>query len=265
MTHRMMLVALLSVFMLIVAACEVDDDSEDVAATDDTDTEEVTDDPGSTDEVVIEETDDAVAEEEDEESGTEEETTDQATENEDEAATEEQEEVAEEDATTEEQEEASDETDTEPAVDPDVGTRENPMPFSETASIGEWEIQVIDTTPDATQIVMDENQFNDPPAEGNQFFIARVAATYHGDDSGTFWIDVRLRALDDGGVAYEGMEARCGVIPDNISDAGEVFPGATIEGNTCWSVSSEHVGSLLMIVEPTFSWDRDRLFFALNP
>jgi hypothetical protein len=257
MTYRLMFIALLSAFMLILAACEVDNDSddEDVSA-DDTTVEEIND-ADDSDDVVIEESDDAAEAEEDEVATEEEEAAE-------EDSTEEATEAEEAEINEEPVDETTEEADAEPELDPDVGTRENPIPMGESASIGEWEIQVIDTSPDATQGVLEENQFNDPPADGNQFFIARLSATYQGDDSGTFWIDVRLRAVDDGGVAYEGSDARCGVIPDNISDAGEVFPGATIEGNTCWSVNSEHTGSLMMIVEPMFSWERERIFFALN-
>ena len=38
---------------------------------------------------------------------------------------------------------------------------------------------------------MEENQFNDPPPEGNQFFIASLEATYTGTESSTFRIDMR--------------------------------------------------------------------------
>jgi hypothetical protein len=262
MSYRLTLAAVLSAFMLLLAACDVDGNGDDSGATVDDRIEDVDDDEAiSPDDAVIEDDNDAdeepASDDQDQVAAKESEATEENVE--EEAA-----ETADEATTEEEHEEANDETDAEPAIDPDVGTRENPIPTGESAQIGDWVIQVIDTTPDATQIVMDENQFNDPSTEGNQFFIARISATYEGDESGTFWLDVRLRAVDDGGVAYEGMDARCGVIPDNIQDSGEAFTGATIEGNTCWSVSSDHTDSLVMIVEPMFSWERERIFFALN-
>ena len=110
---------------------------------------------------------------------------------------------------------------------------------------------------------MEENQFNDPPPEGNQFFIASLEATYTGTESSTFRGDMRLKSVGDSNVAYEGV-AYCGVIPDNINDSGETFPGGTITGNVCWSIQSTDAASLVMIVEESFNFGDDtRAFFAL--
>ena len=57
--------------------------------------------------------------------------------------------------------------------------------------------------------------------------------------------------------------AYCGVIPDNIDDSGETFPGGTITGNVCWSIQSTDAASLVMIVEESFNFDDTRAFFAL--
>ena len=96
--------------------------------------------------------------------------------------------------------------------------------------------------------------------EGNQFFIASLEATYTGTESSTFWIDMRLKSVGDSNVAYD---AYCGVIPDDIDDSGETFPGGTITGNVCWSIQSTDAASLVMIVEESFNFDGTRAFFAL--
>jgi DNA helicase-2/ATP-dependent DNA helicase PcrA len=64
-------------------------------------------------------------------------------------------------------------------------------------------------------------------------------------------------------VAYEAFEASRGVIPDDINDAGETFPGGTICGNVCWSVGAGDVASLAMIAEESFTFEETRVFFAL--
>jgi hypothetical protein len=133
----------------------------------------------------------------------------------------------------------------------------------DSATVGPWEMRVVAVTPDATDQVMTENQFNDPPVEGNQFYIATLEATYSGDDSSTFWIDMTLKAIGESNVAYEAFEAGCGVIPDDINDAGETFPGGTITGNVCWSVGAGDVASLAMIAEESFTFEETRVFFAL--
>src|SRR5690606_39144367 len=52
---------------------------------------------------------------------------------------------------------------------------------------------------------------------------------------------------------------------DPIDDSGETFPGGSIVGNACWSVSAEDAGGLVLIVEPTFSFDDVRAFLSLDP
>ena len=239
MSRRMIFLMLLSAMVLVFAACEAADVSDEQAAEEPDDVEVVDDDDA--DDVQPQAADDGDADEE----------ADEPTPAPDLTPTPEPEPTA-----TPEPTEA-------PEAEEGM-SRDNPIQLGEPAIVGEWEIRVIDTTPNATEIVLEENQFNDPPVEGNQFFITRIEATYVGDESGDFWIDTSLKAVDDGGVVYEGMDARCGVIPDNITDRGEAFPGATIEGNTCWSVNSEMTDSLLMIAEETFCWDGNRYFFALS-
>jgi hypothetical protein len=252
MSRWMTLSTLIAAAMFVFAACEAVDENDDATANEGDDTE------------VVEENDESNLEEEDSETDEDEvsdEVEEPTAEPEPTEAPEPTPEPEPEPTATQEPTEVAEPTE---AAEPEAGTRANPIPSGESATIDDWEIRVIGTTPDANQAVADQNQFNDPPVEGNQFFIARIEATYVGEESGDFWIDISLTAVDDGGVVYEGSDSRCGVIPDNITDRGEAFPGATIEGNTCWSVQSEGVNSLLMIAEPIFSWDGDRLFFSLS-
>jgi hypothetical protein len=132
------------------------------------------------------------------------------------------------------------------------------------ASVGPWDLRVVAVTPDATDRVMAENQFNDPPPDGNQFFIAEIEATYTGGESSTFWVDMSLKAVGDSNVAYEASEATCGVIPGDIDDSGETFPGGTITGNVCWNIQTSDAESLVMIAEQSFTFDDTRTFFALT-
>lgn len=130
--------------------------------------------------------------------------------------------------------------------------------------VGDWRLRVAGFTPDAIDQVLAENQFNDPPGEGNQFFIATVEATYIGTESSTFWIEMSLKAVGDSNVAYEAFEASCGVVPDDIDNSGETFPGGTITGNVCWNIQSSDAASLVMIAEESFTFDDTRAFFALT-
>ena len=142
---------------------------------------------------------------------------------------------------------------------------DSPIQLGAVVQAGSWRLRVSAITPDGTDEVMEENEFNDPPPEGNQFFIASLEATYTGTESSTFWVDMTLKSVGDSNVAYEGFDAYCGVIPDNIDDSGETFPGGTVTGNVCWSIQSTDAASLVMIVEESFNFDDTRAFFALDP
>ena len=121
------------------------------------------------------------------------------------------------------------------------------------------------TTPDATELVLDERPFNDPPEEGNQFFIAKVRAKYLGTDSNRFKGRLRLGALGDGGVLYTTINNSCSLfIPDRLPDP-ELFTNGTIEGNVCWEIASTDAESLLMVFGKVFLLpDENRVWFNLQ-
>ncbi len=144
----------------------------------------------------------------------------------------------------------------------DVGSRDNPVPIGTVVTVGDWDVAVVSVNPNAADVVAAENQFNDPPAEGFSFVMIGLKATYNGDDTGTFWVDVSDKILGNGGNTFDDS---CGVIPNPAMDAGEVFPGAAIEANVCFAVETAQLPGAALILEPAFSFsDSDRKFFALE-
>lgn len=132
------------------------------------------------------------------------------------------------------------------AVDRAPGGRLNPYPMGTSATlVDQWQMSVVDSDPNANDEVAQENQFNDPPASGTQFYMVRVRATYTGEGSSRFEGSYRLRALGQSGVTYSTFENSCGVIPDELEDP-ETFKGGTIEGNVCFEVRQEDVAGLLL-------------------
>jgi hypothetical protein len=110
--------------------------------------------------------------------------------------------------------------------------------------------------------VMAANQFNDPPRAGNQFFIVQIQATYHGTGS-TLFLNSDLKLVGASNHVYTafGTDSRCGVIPDDIQDKGEVFTGATVSGNICFQVPTTEVPSLVMFSDEPLTND---IFLALG-
>lgn len=151
------------------------------------------------------------------------------------------------------------------AAPADAGTRENPYPAGSTVVLGSYEVALGPTVKDATEQVAAENEFNEPPVEGRQFVMVPVTATYTGDESGTAWVDLSIQFVGSGGNTFgTGTDDYCGVIPNDLSDAGEMFAGATAEGNVCVSVPSDQVEGGVWMVEETFSFDGTSAFVGLG-
>ena len=144
-----------------------------------------------------------------------------------------------------------------------LGSQGNPVPFGQSVRVGSWEISVVQTLPDATKDVLQENPWNDPPKKGSQFFMVSVKAKYLGSNSARFDGSYRLRALGPSGLVYTTFENSCGVIPNELSDP-ELFRGGQIEGAECWQIASEDADSLVMILYPDFLSDGKRVWFSLQ-
>ena len=145
---------------------------------------------------------------------------------------------------------------------PKVGTRQNPLPLGTAAAVGSWNLKVTSVNLNAAAEVAKENQFNDPPPPGATFIMIGLAATRTGDESGTFWVDMTTKFLGSQGNTFDDS---CGVIPKDISDEGETFPGANVAGNLCFAVPSNQIAGGSLLVESSFSLSNgDRTFFALK-
>ena len=152
-----------------------------------------------------------------------------------------------------------------PLPDPNgpVGSRGNPIPLQETVTMGDWEVRVLGSIDDATEQVLAENDFNDPPRDGGQFVIAEIEATYVGTDSSIFAVDATVGLVGDAAVGYD-VEDSCGVIPNALDDFSEVFPGGALSGNICWEVPSSDKEGLVMSLMEAFSFDEDIWFMAIR-
>jgi hypothetical protein len=143
------------------------------------------------------------------------------------------------------------------------GSRANPVPMHEGAVIPEskgWRVKVNRSIPNATSMVLAENQFNDKPASGRQFFVINVTATYKGGGRSSVLEALTLSALGKSNVAYDTSD-NCGVVPDELDTFKKVFSGGSLVGNVCFSVKKRDVASVLLMVEPSFSFNDVLIFF----
>jgi hypothetical protein len=144
------------------------------------------------------------------------------------------------------------------------GDRGNPYPLRATAVIPDsdgWKVRVNKSMPNATAAVRAENQFNDPPAAGRQFFIVNVTVTYTGKGSEAPFAGLTFYALGRSNVAYDQSSDGCGVVPNELDSFKKVFKGGKLTGNVCFSVRKSDARSLLLMVEPGFSFEETQIFF----
>ena len=142
-----------------------------------------------------------------------------------------------------------------PAPGAGEGTRDNPLPIGTEVTMGDWKVK-LDTPKDGTKIIADENQFNDPPQDGLEFYIIPTSATYLGNESAYVWSDVTVKFVGDDGRTYSGY---CGVFPDSITDVDELYNGGVAEGNLCAEVPKGAKGLWTVAV-----YGEDTLFFSAN-
>ena len=146
----------------------------------------------------------------------------------------------------------------------DEGTRDNPFPIGTTVVASEfgedtWEITLGAPTLNATDAVLAENQFNDPPQEGFQYAVIPMTVTYVGTESATPWIDIQLEFVSAAGTTHAVYDSfAVGPSPD-FTDINEMFPGATETGNWTIEIPSDAVEDGRWRVSTFFG---DAVFFA---
>src|SRR5690606_13337772 len=90
-----------------------------------------------------------------------------------------------------------------PIVEVDVASRGTEVP-AELVPLGspadlnaDWRVTVEGTIPDATVQVLARNQFNEPPEDGRQFFIASVRVENRGEEAQAFPATLLFRLVND--------------------------------------------------------------------
>lgn len=130
---------------------------------------------------------------------------------------------------------------------------DSPLPAGTEVEVGDWTITVSDVELDATEAVLAENEFNEEPADGNQFAMYAVEGTYNGDETGTLWLDLTIGVFA-GGTYYDDCP---NVIPDDLIDSSEVANGADASGNECAEIPSADADGALIYIEDIWSIDDD--------
>ncbi|HEX3090669.1 MAG TPA: hypothetical protein VHQ23_18590, partial [Ilumatobacteraceae bacterium] len=122
------------------------------------------------------------------------------------------------------------------------GDRSNPVAVGEIADIGDgWRLQILNVNADAAAVISAENQFNDPPPAGSTFTLVTVALGYFGLEDPKTTFETTISAVGASNVELVGS---CGVVPQELSNFGDVFSGGVVQGNICFVTTPEDAASL---------------------
>ena len=146
-------------------------------------------------------------------------------------------------------------------------SREDPVPRGQSLLVPEgWQIAVVNFIPDATQIVLAQNPFNEPPDAGFKYVIVRVRGTnVSAGDPARFDASFALRLVGSRNVVYDTFTRGCGVVPDEIGFdvPSEAFTGGVVEGNQCFQVGADETG-LVLFTRFFLSDESDARYFAVE-
>ncbi|WP_422115914.1 hypothetical protein [Brachybacterium sp. UNK5269] len=173
------------------------------------------------------------------------------------------EEVTSEEATTEEvtSEEAS--TEETPAGD-GQGTKDNPYPSGQMFTLEDGEGGTYDVTIGAvdwaaTDKVMEANEFNTEPAEGETYILIPVDLTYHGSGEAEPFFAVTVEYVTNGGNTFSDQGT---VTPNSAFDVGTLHDGGSGSWEIGILVPEDQVQDGVLKVDVLFNFDSEPVWVA---
>lgn len=144
-------------------------------------------------------------------------------------------------------------------------SRTNPVPVGQSGRVGDYEIVVVNLTPNHPE-AFSGLAYGQPAPPGEQFFVARVAVTYVGTGTGTPSGELNFQAVGASNVGYSAAMNLCGTgtLSESVALAPEMFPGGTGEYEVCWQIDNADADSLVMYVEPYVAPNAAPTWFSLG-
>lgn len=146
----------------------------------------------------------------------------------------------------------------------DLGNdRANPAPLNQTVTTEDWQVTILEVIrgDPAWTMIQSTNQFNDPPAEGMEYILAKVRVRNISTADESEQIDDNwFETTGNANVLYDPPSV---VEPDPALDV-VLFPGGQYEG---WAVMQAAIGetNLVAVFEPLFDLsDRSKRFLSLQ-
>ena len=137
----------------------------------------------------------------------------------------------------------------------------DPVPLGTAVTVGSYEVSVDDVLLDADDLVASASEWNEPPT--GQYVVVTLTATYAGTEDGTPGMD--LRAVFNGNDARQYSDSDCSTtLPQDAMDVPTLNEGGTATFQFCMDVPPAAISGGSLFLEPTWSFDDERTFFAVR-
>ena len=148
-----------------------------------------------------------------------------------------------------------------PAGGEEGATRANPVSLGAVGSAAQWDIQVLEVIrgDDAWDALLAASEWNDPPSDGFEYVLVKIATERTGDNEAKEIGSVDFDITGSEAVLYESPWL---TNPDPELDA-ELLPGGTTEGWLSLTVQ-EGEEDLILVYDEAWEWDDEPLYFALE-
>lgn len=140
-------------------------------------------------------------------------------------------------------------------------SRADPIPLGAVGSAAQWDVQVVDVLrgDEAWDALLAASQWNDPPPDGFEYVVVKIAAGRTGDNEAKEIGPVDFQLTGAEAVLYENPWL---TNPDPKLEA-ELLPGGAAEG---WLSFIARAGEkdLILVYDEAWEWDDEPLYFALE-
>jgi hypothetical protein len=137
------------------------------------------------------------------------------------------------------------------------GSRDTPLALGETATVGDYEVTVVEVDRDATQAILDAQGYGDPPEDGTVHALVRLAVTYTGDDEGSPGFELTVGMAGSDNRSYDSCEVSP---PESMFDEPDLLTGGRAEGTFCVTLPEDQAAEALVFVED-FGFDTDKVWW----
>jgi hypothetical protein len=150
---------------------------------------------------------------------------------------------------------------TEPAAEESAAETPDVVPLGVPAQVGDYEVTVDLVELDGNATAAAGNEYNEPPT--GQYVVTQLTATYLGTSEGTPGFD--LSAIFHGTDSRQYSDSECmAILPDDAMDAPTLNSGGTDTFQFCMDVPPAAIEGGQLSIEPTMSFEDERVFFAIG-